>query len=67
MSYASMDEAVAEMCFRLRLPYDEVHQRQVEALIAREWQMSASGEVIVPMLPPPNCVIWWYPTKATVV
>ena len=67
LSYVSMDEAVAEMCFRLRLPYDDVHQQQMAALIAREWQMSTSGEVIVPTLPPPNCVIWWYPTKTTVV
>jgi SAM-dependent methyltransferase len=67
ISYASMDEAVAEMCFRLRLPYDDFHQQQIAALIQREWQMSSSGEVIVPLLPPPNCLIWWYPTKTTVV
>jgi hypothetical protein len=67
ISYANEAEAVAEMCFRLRLPYDDVHQQQIATLITREWQMSISGEVIVPLLPPPNCVIWWYPTKTTVV
>jgi SAM-dependent methyltransferase len=67
ISYANEAEAVAEMCFRLRLPYDDVHQQQIATLIKREWQMSISGEVIVTLLPPPNCVIWWYPTKTTVV
>ncbi|NBU63838.1 MAG: methyltransferase domain-containing protein [Chloroflexia bacterium] len=67
LMYASVDEAVVEMCARLRVPYDDFHQQQLAALIAREWQIRASGEVVVPLLPPPNCVIWWHPTQTTVV
>ncbi len=66
-NYASEAEAVAEMCYRLRLPYDEYHTQQIASLIKREWKMSVGGEVIVPVLPPPNCVIWWQPTHSTVV
>jgi hypothetical protein len=59
--YASLAEAVAETCFRLRLPYDAPHQEQIAALIQREWHVDADGEVVVPQLAPPNVVIWWYP------
>lgn len=59
--YASLAEAVAETCFRLRLPYDDVHRAQITALIQREWHIDAQGEVVVPQPVPPNVVIWWQP------
>jgi SAM-dependent methyltransferase len=59
--YASLAEAVAETCFRLRLPYDAPHQEQIAALIQREWHVDADGAVVVPQLAPPNVVIWWHP------
>lgn len=61
VSYASMDEAVAETCFRLRLPYDDVHQQRIAALIRIHWQIRETGEVVVPVAPPPNTVIYWQP------
>lgn len=57
--YASLADAVAETCFRLRLPYDELHQAQMTALIQQEWHIEDNGEVVVPHLAPPNVVIWW--------
>jgi SAM-dependent methyltransferase len=60
--YASLADAVAETCFRLRLPYDELHQAQMTALIQQEWHIEDNGEVVVPQLAPPNVVIWWQTT-----
>lgn len=62
--YASLAEAVAETCFRLRLPYDAPHQAQIAALIQREWHIEDNGAVVVPQLAPPNVVIWWQPAEA---
>lgn len=62
ISYASMDEAVAETCFRLRLPYDEYHQQHIAALIRTHWHIRADGEVVVPNAPPPHAVLWWRPS-----
>ena len=58
--YASEAEAVAETCFRLRLPYDDVHQQRVAALIREHWQQTPDGEIHVPHASPPNVVLWWY-------
>ena len=62
ISYASLDEAVAETCFRLRLPYDASHQQRIATLIEQHWQIRATGEVVVPLAPPPNLAIWWCPS-----
>jgi SAM-dependent methyltransferase len=58
--YASEAEAVAETCFRLRLPYDDVHQQRVTTLIRAHWQQTPDGEIHVPHASPPNVVLWWY-------
>jgi len=61
IQYSSLAEAVAETCFRLRLPYDESHQHRVATLIRTHWHINDAGEVIVPGAPPRNAVIWWHP------
>ncbi|MFN5343456.1 MAG: class I SAM-dependent methyltransferase [Roseiflexaceae bacterium] len=61
IQYTSLAEAVAETCFRLRLPYDDVHQHRIATLIQTHWHISDAGEVIVPGAPPRNAVIWWHP------
>lgn len=64
IQYASLAEAVAETCFRLRVPYDEPHQQRIATLIQTHWHINDAGEVIVPGTPPANAVIWWHPTPA---
>lgn len=59
ISYASLDEAATEMCYRLRLPYGEPYQRQLAELIARDWITGADGSVTSPHTPPPHAAIWW--------
>jgi hypothetical protein len=64
IQYMSLAEAVAETCFRLRLPYDDVHQHRIATLIQTNWHITDAGEVIVPGAPPRNAVIWWDPRVA---
>lgn len=59
ISYASVDEAATEMCYRLRLPYGAPYQQQLSVLIQRDWDVADDGSVTVPFLPPPHAVIWW--------
>lgn len=62
LSYASIDETVAETCFRLRVPYDKTHQQRIAALVRTHWRVNDDGEVVVPTAPPPNVVLWWQPS-----
>lgn len=59
ISYASLDEAATEMCYRLRLPYGEPYQQRVADLIARDWIAADDGSVTSPHTPPPLAAIWW--------
>ncbi|MFZ9857194.1 MAG: class I SAM-dependent methyltransferase [Roseiflexaceae bacterium] len=59
ISYASLDEAATEMCYRLRLPYGAPYQQQLADLIARDWMIDADGSVTSPHIPPPHAAIWW--------
>lgn len=59
ISYASLDEAATEMCYRLRLPYGEPYQQQLAQLIAHDWIVGEDGSVTSPYTPPPHAAIWW--------
>lgn len=59
ISYASIEEAATEMCYRLRLPYGEPYQQQLADLIARDWILGDDGGVTSPHTPPPHAAIWW--------
>lgn len=59
ITYAHVDDAATEMCYRLRLPYGEPYQHELAMLIRRDWVVSADGSVTVPHTPPPHAVIWW--------
>jgi SAM-dependent methyltransferase len=59
ISYASLEEAATEMCYRLRLPYGEPYQQQLAHLIAQDWIVGEDGSVTSPHTPPPHAAIWW--------
>lgn len=63
ISFPNYDDAVAETCFRLRIPHDSKHMALISDLILAHCIMHEDGRVIVPYDAPPTAVIWWNPMK----
>ncbi len=63
MTYPSVADAVDDVCYRLRLPWDNEHRHRVELLIRTHWVLNADGGVMVPVAVPPNVVISWQPLR----
>jgi SAM-dependent methyltransferase len=65
LTFASMSDAIAETCFRLRLPHDQQHIQLVTQLIEQHWIRLPDDRVRVPYLAPPGAIIWWDPMSNT--
>lgn len=63
MRYLTRDDAVDDICFRLRLPWDAPHRTAVTELLAREWGIVEPGPFTVPVPVPPHLVLSWRPRR----
>jgi hypothetical protein len=61
MTYPAMVDAVDDVCYRLRLPWDDAHRSAVAQLIEKHWVREMDGSVTVPVAVPPNVVLSWQP------
>ena len=61
MTYPAMVDAVDDVCYRLRLPWDDAHRSAVAQLIEKHWVRETDGSVTVPVAVPPNVVLSWQP------
>ena len=61
MSYPSRADAIDDICYRLRLPWDAPHRAAVAEVLAATWQITADGPFVVPEPVPPHLVLSWRP------
>ena len=61
MSAPTRNDAIDDVCYRLRLPWDEPHRRAVGELIDAHWLHQMDGSVISPVAVPPQVVLNWLP------
>jgi 2-polyprenyl-3-methyl-5-hydroxy-6-metoxy-1,4-benzoquinol methylase len=61
VSFPNLDDAVAESCFRLRLPDDANHRAIISEIILADWIIQNDGTVVIPHSAPHTAIIWWNP------
>ena len=61
MTAPTRADAVDDVCYRLRLPWDTEHRTKVGALIDAQWRLQADGSLVSPVAVPPPVVITWVP------
>jgi SAM-dependent methyltransferase len=59
--FPNLEDAIAEACFRLRLPNDAHHHAIISELIRTDCLIKDDGTVVVPHNVPPTEIIWWRP------
>jgi SAM-dependent methyltransferase len=64
MSALTRSDAIDDVCYRLRLPWDAEHRAAVGALIDAQWLLQADGSLVSPVAVPPQVVMTWVPTAA---
>jgi SAM-dependent methyltransferase len=63
MTAPTRADAVDDVCYRLRLPWDTEHRAKVGALIDTHWQSQPDGSLVSPVAVPPHVVITWEPAS----
>jgi SAM-dependent methyltransferase len=63
MTYPTLTDAVDDVCYRLRLPWDDAHRSLCAQLVTKHWVVEPDGSVTVPVAVPPNVVLSWQPQR----
>ena len=63
MTYPTLADAIDDVCYRLRLPWDDAHRAAIAPLIDTHWVVQPDGSVTVPVPVPPNVVVSWQPQR----
>ena len=64
MTAPTRADAIDDVCFRLRLPWDAEHRMAIGRLVDTHWLLQPDGSLVSPEHVPPHVVMSWVPSGA---